>query len=169
LLKFIIFPFHVQVTTIKAVLESVKSSGPLDKASEKILLGVIVGFEPLANGGESNDHRKNSFMDCAPALRELVQITSNYWEDSSIMTTTRPVRRAARKRISVIQEDEEDNENNEDEEPGTENSGESSIDSDDYDEPEEAKMKNQKKLSGKERKSASILDSSDMYFEDVQE
>jgi hypothetical protein len=168
LLNLILFPFHVQVTTIKAVLESVKSSGPLDKASEKILLGVIVSFEPLANGGESNDHRKNSFMDCAPALRELVQITSNYWEDSSIMTTTRPVRRAARKRISVIQEDEED-ENNEDEEAGTENSGESSIDSDDYDEPEEVKMKNQKKLSGKERKSASILDSSDMYFEDVQE
>ena len=64
-------------------------------------------------------------MDCAPALRELVQITSDYWEES-VVVSKRPVRKAASTRTTRVTKIEEDEE--------TENSAQSSEDSDDYDE-----------------------------------
>jgi hypothetical protein len=38
--------YNEEISSIRAVLDAIKSSGPLDKASEKILAGIVVNFEP---------------------------------------------------------------------------------------------------------------------------
>ncbi len=97
-------------------------------------------------------------MDCAPALRELAQITNNYWEESVVIGTKRS-RTTTRKLIETVKEESSDDEDE-------------SLDSDDYTEDSSDGEGNEEPLilqndtENQAHSNETNLDDS-MYFEEI--
>ncbi len=101
-----------------------KDTAGLDKSSLKIVTQLIAEISIATN---EDTAERVSFFECAPGLKDLIQISASTWEESQIMDTTRRVR-ATRNTRKVVDSDDEMDLDEEDEEDDDEEEDDESED-----------------------------------------
>jgi hypothetical protein len=75
----------------------------LDKTSKKLLAGLAANLDEVTEISVDHQLSKVSFLDCAPGLRELLNISADFWEETSILPK-RPIRCTRPKKMASVAE-----------------------------------------------------------------
>ena len=151
------------------MVHSLKESTAKDKVSEKLLFkledslnecrestvssmyGSVCSLSLIVVSNNNWVVYRLSVIDCAPALKELVQITSNNWEETSFVGKKRS--RTNRPQRKIVEASSSESEEEED-----------SDDSDDYTEDESA---DEKEVHTTGTKSQPKRNEEQLYFEEI--